>query len=70
MAPRRKPRQAAWQGFAWGMGCFLAGVSWVVSLHDVGGMAMPLAAAATLLFCVWLALFPALAGYLFRRAAG
>ncbi len=64
------PRQAAWQGFAWGMGCFLAGVSWVyVSLHDVGGMAMPLAAAATLLFCVWLALFPALAGYLFRRAA-
>ncbi len=64
------PRQAAWHGFAWGMGCFLVGVSWVyVSLHDVGGMAMPLAATATLLFCAWLALFPALAGYLFRRVA-
>lgn len=64
------PRQAAWRGFAWGMGCFLAGVSWVyVSLHDVGGMAMPLAGIATLLFCAWLALFPALAGYLFRRTA-
>ena len=64
------PRRAAWLGFAWGLGCFLAGVSWVyVSLHDVGGMAMPLAAVATLLFCGWLALFPALAGYLFRRAA-
>jgi apolipoprotein N-acyltransferase len=64
------PRQAAWQGFAWGLGCFLAGVSWVyVSLHDVGGMALPLAAVATLLFCVWLSLFPTLAGYLFRRVA-
>jgi apolipoprotein N-acyltransferase len=64
------PRAAAALGFAWGLGCFLAGVSWVyVSLHDVGGMALPLAAVATLLFCALLALFPALAGYLFRRLA-
>jgi apolipoprotein N-acyltransferase len=41
------PREAALLGFVWGMGCFLAGVSWVyVSLHDVGGMALPLAAVA------------------------
>ena len=33
------PREAAWQGYAWGLGCFLVGVSWVyVSMHDVGGM--------------------------------
>ncbi len=65
------PRTAAWLGFAWGLGFFLAGVSWVyVSLHDVGGMAAPLAAFATLLFCAYLALFPALAGYVFRRLAG
>jgi apolipoprotein N-acyltransferase len=52
---------------AWGLGCFLTGVSWVyVSLHDVGGMAAPLAAVATLLFCVLLAVFPALAGLVFR----
>jgi apolipoprotein N-acyltransferase len=64
------PRQAACLGFGWGLGCFLAGVSWVyVSMHDVGGMAMPLAVIATTLFCSYLALFPALAGYLFRRAA-
>ncbi|HZV55931.1 MAG TPA: apolipoprotein N-acyltransferase [Rhodocyclaceae bacterium] len=64
------PLQAAALGFAWGLGCFLAGVSWVyVSLHDVGGMAMPLAAVATLLFCAVLALFPALAGFFFRRLA-
>lgn len=62
------PRQTAMLGFAWGMGCFLAGVSWVyVSMHDVGGMAAPLAVLATLAFCALLALFPALAGYLFGR---
>ena len=62
------PRAAAWLGFAWGMGFFLTGVSWVyVSLHDVGGLAAPLAAIATLLFCGVLTLFPMLAAYLFRR---
>jgi len=59
------PGQAALLAFAWGLGCFVAGVSWVyVSLHVVGGMAAPLAALATLAFCAFLALFPALAGYL------
>jgi len=62
------PLAAAGLGFAWGLGFFLAGVSWVyVSLHDVGGMAAPVAALATLLFCAYLALYPALAGYLFGR---
>ena len=62
------PRRAAMLGFAWGLGCFLAGVSWVyVSLHDVGGMAMPIAVVATLAFCAVLAIFPALAGYAWGR---
>ncbi|GAB2181132.1 apolipoprotein N-acyltransferase [Denitratisoma sp. agr-D3] len=62
------PRRAALLGYGWGLGFFLTGVSWVyVSLHDVGGMALPLAAAATLLFCAYLALFPALVGYLLAR---
>lgn len=66
----RTPRYAALIGFVWGLGFFLSGVSWVyVSLHDVGGMVAPLAATATLLFCAYLALFPALAGYAFRRMA-
>ena len=64
------PRAAAWLGFCFGLGFFLAGVSWVyVSLHDVGGMAAPIALIATLLFCTYLALFPALAGFVFRRLA-
>ncbi len=63
-------RAAASVGFAYGMGLFLFGVSWVyVSLHDFGAMPLPLAAAATLLFCVILALLPALAGYLYARLA-
>ncbi len=62
------PGRAAWLGFCYGLGFFLAGVSWVyVSLHDVGGMAAPVAIAATVLFCAYLALFPALAGYLSCR---
>jgi apolipoprotein N-acyltransferase len=56
-------RAAAFTGFAYGLGFFLCGVSWVyVSLHDFGAMPAPLAAVATLLFCAFLALFPALAG--------
>lgn len=62
------PRAAAKSGFVFGMGYFGAGVSWIyISMHDFGGMAMPLAAAATLLFCAVLAVFPALAAYGFAR---
>jgi apolipoprotein N-acyltransferase len=62
------PRRSAALGFAFGMGLFLAGVSWVyVSLHEFGAMPAPLAAVATLLFCAFLALYPALVGYLQAR---
>jgi len=65
-----QPRRAALVGFAFGLGLFLCGVSWVyISLHDFGAMPAALAAAATLLFCIYLALFPALAGYLFAATA-
>ncbi|HKA39694.1 MAG TPA: apolipoprotein N-acyltransferase [Burkholderiales bacterium] len=58
------PRAAALQGFAYGLGLFLFGVSWVyVSLHDFGAMPAPLAAIATFLFCAFLALLPAGAAY-------
>ena len=36
-------------------------------MHDIGGMPMPLAALATVLFCAYLALFPALVGALWVR---
>ena len=63
-----RPRAAAAIGFAYGLGLFLFGVSWVyVSLHDFGAMPAPLAAVATLLFCAFLALFPAAVGYVCAR---
>lgn len=55
-------RAAAARGFAFGAAAFLGGVSWVyVSLAQFSGMPAPAAAAATLAFCLYLALFPALA---------
>ena len=58
------PRAAGWLGFAFGLGLFVAGIGWIyVALHDYGGMPLPLAALATLLFAAFLALLPALAGY-------
>jgi apolipoprotein N-acyltransferase len=61
-------RAAAAAGFCFGLGLFLAGVSWVyVSLHDYGGMAMPVAALFTLLFCIYLAFFPAIVSLLIVR---
>ena len=62
------PRRAFWTGYAFGLGLFGAGVSWIyVSLHDFGGMPLPLAGLATVLFCAFLALFPATAGWLQAR---
>ena len=58
-------RRAAFaMGFMFGLGLFGVGVSWVyVSMHDFGMMPMPIAVLATLVFCAFLALFPALAGW-------
>ena len=58
------PFRAGLIGFFWGLGLFLVGVPWLfVSLHFYGNMPAPLAAIAILLFCAYLSLFPALAGY-------
>ncbi len=58
------PLNAAWTGFAFGLGLFGAGINWIyVALHDYGDMPMLLALAAMMLFSAFLALFTALAGY-------
>jgi apolipoprotein N-acyltransferase len=62
------PRQCFRSGFAFGLGFFLAGVSWIyVSMHQFGGMPAPIAGFATLVFCAFLALYPAAAGWLQAR---
>ena len=55
---------AAWMGFSFGLGLFVAGIGWIyVALHDYGGMPLLLALPVTLLFAAFIALFPALTGY-------
>ena len=62
------PGAAARSGFAFGLGLFGAGVSWIyVSLHDIGGMLAPVAALATFLLIAFIALLPAAAGWLQAR---
>lgn len=61
-------RDAAWLGFAFGMGLFGAGVSWIyIALETFGGMAPPLAFIATAGFVAFLSLYPALAGWIVVR---
>jgi len=65
---RATPREGFLAGFAFGLGLFGAGVSWIyVSLSLFGGMPPALAVGVTLLFCALLALFPAAAGWLQAR---
>lgn len=66
-----RARDAAATGFAFGLGLFGAGVSWVyISMARFGGMPPPLAAVATLGLCMYLAAFPALVGAIQARMRG
>lgn len=61
-------KRAALRGWLWGLGAFLVGVYWVYnSMHDFGG-APPIAAAIfTLIFAMYLAIYPALTGGVWSR---
>ncbi len=62
------PRAAAKTGWAFGIGLFGAGIGWIyVALHDYGDMPFLLAFLATALFAAFIALFPALAGFVQAR---
>ena len=70
MAAGELPRAASAIGFAFGLGLFGFGASWVyIALAQFGGMEGALAALATAGFCVYLALLPALAGWATARLA-
>ena len=59
-----RPAQAAWLGFAFGMGLFCVGISWIyVALHIYGYMHPILAGLATALFAAVNSTLPAFAGY-------
>jgi len=66
----RRTRDGALIAASHGCGLFLAGVSWIyVSLSVFGGMPAAVAALATVLFCLLMSVFPALAGALYVRLA-
>ena len=63
--------RAGLTGFAFGLGYFLAGVSWIyVSLHVYGAMPAALAAIATFAVCAYCALFPAATAWVAARWGG
>lgn len=59
------PRQAFTVNFAFGLGWFVSGISWVhVSIADFGGMPLIISLLLMFLLCLYLALYPAFSGYL------
>ena len=59
----QRSQRGALLGGAFGFGLFIGGVSWIyVSLSHFGGMPAPVAGLATVLFCAFLALYPAAVG--------
>jgi apolipoprotein N-acyltransferase len=55
-------KRAAWRGFLFGMAEFLAGVYWIfISLHDMGGVAGPVAVLMLLVLVAIMALYSAAA---------
>lgn len=61
-------KHSAWLGYAFGLGAFGLGVSWVhVSIHVHGQASLPVSVGITLLFVAFLALFYALPGYVLKR---
>jgi apolipoprotein N-acyltransferase len=61
-------KQAFWLGYLFGIGFFTIGVSWMfISIHEYGGAGVMLAGLIIGLMILFLALFPALQGYLLTR---
>ncbi len=62
------PCRALWRGWLFGLGQFGVGSSWVfVSVNQYGNTGIWVAVTATALLVAYLALYPALLGYLSRR---
>ena len=55
-------------GFCFGLGLYCVGIYWIyISLHDFGGMPWWFAGFCTFCLCAFMALFPALVGFLSAR---
>lgn len=62
------PAQVFRLGLAFGLGLYGVGIYWIyISLHTFGGMPWWFAGFCTFCLCAFMALFPALAGYLAKK---
>ena len=65
------PRRALWRGALFGVGMFGMGVSWVhISIHEFGGVPLPLSVLLTALLIAYMTLYPALLGWATSRYFG
>ena len=65
------PRQAAVRGFWFGLGMFGVGISWIyVAIHDFGNASVFLATLLIAGFVAFLALLPALLGFVLKKITG
>jgi apolipoprotein N-acyltransferase len=64
------PREAAQDGFAFGMGLFGVGISWISLALETFGVARVVAVPGMLGLVVYLSVYPALAGWTVARVAG
>lgn len=64
----QSPRVAFLRGLVFGLGLYGVGIYWIyISLHTFGGMPWWFAGLATFCLCAFMALFPALCGWLAHR---
>ncbi|NRA59782.1 MAG: apolipoprotein N-acyltransferase [Psychrobium sp.] len=64
-------KQSCLLGFGFGLGMFISGLRWIhVSLDTYGGLPLPVTLLLMVLLCAYLALYPALACYLFAKFNG
>ncbi|MDX1901489.1 MAG: apolipoprotein N-acyltransferase [Gammaproteobacteria bacterium] len=61
-------KTAAWRGWLFGLGLFGFGIYWIFnSIHDIGGVNIPISLFLSGIFIACMALFPAFAGFLLGR---
>lgn len=61
------PPRALWRGYLFGLGSFGTGIYWLHISFGYSHVALPVAIVLTALFVMFMALYPALAGYLGAR---
>lgn len=64
----KSPKQAFWLGWSYGLAFFGWGAHWIyISIHNFGHAPIPIAALILAIMVAYLALYPAITGYLLKK---